>query len=231
MPSTCARRASCSSRVNSAGAGGAHDRHDLEDRLLAVAEQEAVEEVGQRLGVEGPRPAADDERVALVAVAREQRQVRQIEHGQDVRGGQLVGQREADDVEVRQRPPRLERGERRPLAAQLLLAVDPGGEDALGEVLLAGVDDLVEDLQALVRHAELVEVGEGQRDARGGALEVLAHGVDLAVEVLERVLDQQQFVSHVAHRDAPAPGASGAGSAPAPGERRGNLHGCVVKGG
>ena len=48
----------------------ADDPGDLQDGLLAVAEHGGVDEVGDRLGIEGGVAAGDDDRVLIGAVAR-----------------------------------------------------------------------------------------------------------------------------------------------------------------
>jgi hypothetical protein len=42
--------------------------------------------------------------------------------------------------------------------------VGPGAEDALGEQVAVFVDDVVEDHQPQVGHADVVDVGKGQGD-------------------------------------------------------------------
>ena len=57
----------------------ADDLGDLEHGLLAVAEDGRVDELGDRLGVEGGVPAGDDERVLVGAVGRAQRDAGEVE--------------------------------------------------------------------------------------------------------------------------------------------------------
>src|SRR5690606_12351960 len=82
---------------------------DARRHLLAVADHYAVEERRDRLGVGRVRSAGDDERIALAAIRRAERDAPEVEHGEDVRVRQLELEREADDVEVAERPARLER--------------------------------------------------------------------------------------------------------------------------
>ena len=81
------------------GLPGAHDLGDREHGLLAVAQHRGVDEVGDRLGVEGRVAAGDDDRVRLVAVARVQRDAREVERGQHVGVAELGGEAQAEQVE------------------------------------------------------------------------------------------------------------------------------------
>ena len=56
---------------------------------------------GHRLGMGRGRTAGDDQRIVFAAVGRAQRDAAEIEHGEAVGVGELVLEREADDVEVR----------------------------------------------------------------------------------------------------------------------------------
>ena len=69
---------------------GEHRVADVADRLLAVAEQHAVQEGGQRLGVEGTRAAGDHHRMFGAALGGAQRDAPELEHGEEVRVGELV---------------------------------------------------------------------------------------------------------------------------------------------
>ena len=72
-------------------------------RLLGVADQERVEEVGDRLRVGGAGAAAEHDRIRLPAVALPDGQPREVEHVQDVRVVELRLEREPEHVEVGRR--------------------------------------------------------------------------------------------------------------------------------
>src|SRR5579875_3250139 len=171
---------------------GAHDVDDFADGLLAVAEQHAVEKRRQRLGVERARPPRDHQRVARPPRRRAQRHPPELEHGEQVRVGELVLEAEADHVEVREREPALERDERQSPRAQERLEVGPGRVDALGGHVRAAIQDLVEDLEAEVGLGDLVDLRERERKPQRRALEVLADGTPLVAEVAPGLLDQRQ---------------------------------------
>ena len=77
-----------------------HLFHDPGQALLAVADDEEVDERGQHLRVLRARAAGDDQRMVERAVLAVQRNAAQVEHGQDVGVADLVLQAEADQVEV-----------------------------------------------------------------------------------------------------------------------------------
>ena len=76
------------------------DVGDVADDLLAVAEDGAVDEVGDRLGVERGVPAGDDDRVRLVAVDGVQRDAGEVERLEQVGVAELGGEADAEQVEV-----------------------------------------------------------------------------------------------------------------------------------
>src|SRR4029453_16814698 len=98
---------------------------EIQYQLLAVPHEDAIEEVGQRLGIEGHGASADDQRIALLAIGRKKRNPSQVEHRQNVGVVELVLQRETDDVEVSQGRFAFQSGERYTLPTQLLLHVQP----------------------------------------------------------------------------------------------------------
>ncbi len=176
-------------------------------RLLGVADQEGVEEVGDRLGVRRARPAAEDDRVGLTAVALPDRQTREIQHVQDVRVVQLRLEREAEDVEVGHGRERLGREERQRRLAHLRLEVHPRRVHALAGKVGAAIHDLVQDLQTGMAHPDLVRVGEREGERHGSLRQVLAGDVALEADVPARLLDRGQegieprAEGRVAHRN------------------------------
>ena len=70
-----------------------------EHDLLAVAEHGGVDEVGDRLGVEGGVAAGDDDRVVVAAVDRVQRDPGEVERVEHVGVAELGGEAQAEQVE------------------------------------------------------------------------------------------------------------------------------------
>ena len=72
---------------------------DFDDCFLALAQQDGIETVGDRLGVEHAGTARDDERVGFRPVRRGQRHAGKVEHVQQVRVCELVAEADTEDVE------------------------------------------------------------------------------------------------------------------------------------
>ncbi len=143
----------------SGGLPVAHHLGDLGDDLFAVAEHDQVDEVGDRLRVVGAVAPHHDERVLGPSVGGTDRDARQVDAVEEVRVGELGRQVEAQQVELAGGAVRVDREEREPPVAHERLEVDPRCVGALGEGVVALVQDLVEDLQTLVGQADLVGVG------------------------------------------------------------------------
>lgn len=158
---------------------------DLEDHLFAFADDHGVEECAHRLRVVTAGAAGDHERVGSVAVGGAQGEPGQVEHSQDVGVELLVGKREGEYVELADRVAGLQAEEGDAVPAHHRLEVAPGAVNALGEQVVALVDQVVEHHQAQVGAAELVNVGEGERRlaADGGIVPRLGNAVELAAGV------------------------------------------------
>ena len=147
----------------------AHDLGDRQHDLLAVAEHGGVDEVGDRLGVEGGVAAGEHDRVVVGAIGRVQRDAGEVERVEHVGVAELGGEAQAEDVEGADRAVLVDGELRdRPVLAHHRFHVGPHGVGALGDDPVALVEDLVEDLDALVGQADLVGVGIHQRPADGG---------------------------------------------------------------
>ena len=99
----------------------AHHLGDREHDLLAVAEHGRVEEVRDRLGVERRVPAGEHDRVVVGAVRGVQRDAGQVEGVEHVGVAELGREAEAEEVEVADRPVRVD-GELRDARAPRITA-------------------------------------------------------------------------------------------------------------
>ena len=177
--------------------------HQIRELLLGLSDEERVEERRDRLGVRGAGPAAEDQRMSRAAVGCVERHAPEIEEGEDVRVGELVLQGDADDVELPERPGRLERAQRHAVLAQLRLHVHPRGERPFAGYARVSVEEVVEDLRAEVGHAHLVGVGEGEHDPRIDRRGVLDDGAVLTAQIARRPGDLVDEVGvGMAHRAA-----------------------------
>ncbi len=126
---------------------------DGADDLLAVAEHGDVDEVGDRFGVERRVPAGDDDRMRLVPVHGVQRDGGEVERGEHVGVAELGGERDAEQVEGTDRAVGVDGELADAVLAQQRLEIGPDGVGALGQRVRTLVEDLVEDLDALVGQA------------------------------------------------------------------------------
>jgi hypothetical protein len=133
-------------------------------------------------------PAGHDDRVGLVAVDRVQRDAGEVEGLEQVGVAELGGEADAQQVEVGDRAVGVD-GE----LADAVLAhqggeVGPDGVGALGQGVGPLVEHLVQDHQALVGQPDLVGVGVHQRPVDGDVVPRLDLRVQLAADVLDRLL-------------------------------------------
>ena len=170
----------------------ADDVGDDPDGLLAVTEHGGVDEVRDRFGVERGVPTGDHDRVRRVAVHGVQGDAREVERGEQVRVAELGREAHAQQVERADRAVGVDGELRDVVLAQQRLEVRPDGVGPLGQGVGTLVEDLVQDLDALVRQPDLVRVRVHQRPAHARGVPVLRTGVELAAHVLDRLLDLRE---------------------------------------
>ena len=160
---------------------------DLHQVLLALADEDGVDEGREGLGVVDRRAAREHERVVLAAVGGTQGDARQIEGLEHVGDGHLVRDVEPHRVEGGDRRRPLERQQRHARGAHGVGHVDPRHVAALAREALPGVQAGVEDGDALVGKADFVDVGVDEAGAVGRV--GLGAGPPLVVDVAARLLD------------------------------------------
>ena len=126
------------------------------------------------------------------ALAAQQGNPAQVEHGENVGVGELVLEAEADDVELAEGSERLERDERLAVLAQQRFEVDPGGVGALRVDVGAPIEQIVEDLQPGMGLGDLVDLRKGKGEAQGDVARVLADRATLVAEVAARLFDPRK---------------------------------------
>ena len=146
----------------------ADDLGDLADGLLAVADHERVDEVGHRLGVERAVPAGDTSGCSGRRCSARTGTPGEVEAVQQVRVDELGREVEGEHVEVAGGAVGVDREERHARRPHLGLEVDPGRVGALGDGVVAFVEDLVEDLEPLVGQPDLVGVGIDEQPGGAG---------------------------------------------------------------
>ena len=81
---------------------------DLRDHLLALPDDDGIEERRHGQRVENAGPAGNHDGVPLAALTCPKGHAPQLEHGEDIRVGKLVLKGKTDEVEFRKRRTRLE---------------------------------------------------------------------------------------------------------------------------
>ncbi len=138
--------------------------HDLAHHFLPFADHDHVHERGDRLRIrEGADAAHHDHRVAGAPVGRADRDPRHAQEAHGVHVVALVGDREADQVEVGERALRLERERRGAGAPVLVQVLGVREEDALADHVRQRVQVVVDGLEAQVGHADRVGVRVHER--------------------------------------------------------------------
>ena len=144
-----------------------------------------------RLGVQAGGAAGDDQRL-IRAIRGAQRDAGQIERGQDVGVELLIRQAETEHIEVNQRMAGLQAVKRDARLAHRDLHVHPRRVGALGQHVGLRVDAVVEDRHAQVRHAQVIDIREDQRQPIGCGIPIFDDAVKFAAGVTRRLLDERQ---------------------------------------
>ena len=171
------------------------DLADARQHFLAVAEHEQVDETGQRLRVEGARPAGDHQRMRERPILRVKGHPAQVENREQVGRTEVVLQCEPKDVEVGQGSCRLQARQRQPLMTQAVFHVASGGEYPFAGPVGQGVHRGVKHLEAVVAHADFVAVGKGQAELAPELAAVLHYGVELSAHILGGRLDPREHAA------------------------------------
>ena len=178
---------------------------DAGQLVLALAQLDDVEEIRDRLRVAGTGTACHDERPALVAVLRIERDTRQLQHGEDVGVGQLILEREAHGIEVGERVFALHRVEGQTQTLHLRLHIQPRHEGALAPPVLVAVQQLIEYLFAQKRHSHFIGVREAERKADVHLIFIFIHAARFAAGITARLLHpgQRFFQFRIKHQAPP----------------------------
>ena len=121
---------------------------ELEHDLLAVADHEQVNEIAERLRVVSARAAAGNDMLQFRAVLCQHRHTAQIEHIENIGKGQLILQREGNDIKIIKRVAALQTVERDAGLSHLVLHIDPRRAHALAPDALLVVQQTVQDARA-----------------------------------------------------------------------------------
>jgi hypothetical protein len=75
------------------------------------------------------------------------------------------------------------------VTAQFVFEIDPRCEGAFAYPIRLAIDQRVQDLQAVVAHADLVDIGKGDAQFAADRAVILVHGVHFSTDVLSRHLN------------------------------------------
>ena len=176
---------------------------DLDDGVLAVADQKRVDEQMKGLRVKRAGAARQHDGVILPALGREHRHAAQVHHLQHVGIAHLVLEGKADDVKAGKRRMAFQRAQRNFAFSKFTKHVHPRHAYPLAHGIGQFVENAVEDFHAQVAHGHLVGIGkaEGKGDFRLG--NGLYLGVHLAAGVARGLLHAiQQRVKIVGHKSS-----------------------------
>ena len=161
--------------------------------LLAVAHDERVDEVADRLGILHARPARDHQRGLFRALPPEDRDPPEVQNRQDVRVRQLVLERKPHHVEIAQRGGGFQTAERKIVFGQKLFHVPQRREDPLAVPLRVIINHRVKDLDPVAAHPDRVRVRETEAEAPTDRLRVFHDHIQLTPDVLAGGLNQREY--------------------------------------
>ena len=121
-----------------------------------------VKEIRDRLRIAGAGAARHDQRPAVIAVFRIERDARQVQHGKDIGVGKLVLQGKAHGIKGREGVFALHGIQRQLQSLHLRLHIQPGHKGALAPPVLVAVEQLVQNLFAQKGHSHLVGIREAE---------------------------------------------------------------------
>ncbi len=141
--------------------------HNLQDHFLPFADHESVDEGRHRFRIVGGVAAGDDQRLFFRSFRAMQWNSGQIEQVEGIGIKRLVGQRDSQNIEFGNRVLALECVQRKVSLAHGRFHVGPGQVSAFGEYVRLLVEDVIENGQAQVGHAQIVDIRKGQGHACG----------------------------------------------------------------
>ena len=158
---------------------------------LSLPDIEEVKKASDRLRVVGAGPAPDHDRVAVGPVRRMKRDPGQVQHLQDVGIAELKLERKAQEIKDPHRILGFQGKQRDVVVPQQPVHIRPGRKNALTPGVLPPVEQLIQDLDPQVGHADLIHIrkahGKADRD-----LPVLVDRVHFISQIPRGLLHLQQ---------------------------------------
>ena len=129
---------------------------NVDDRLLAVTQQDGIEKIGYRFGVERTGPPAQKQRKRTVSVPGVKRNCRQVENCQDIGITEFIGQGDTQYIKIGEWTGRFKAGQYCFFLAQYFFQIDIRAIASIGQKILlcrltSGRESAVPDATCLSR--------------------------------------------------------------------------------
>ncbi len=132
--------------------------------------------------------------MALVAGGATARDAGEIEHVEDIGIGEFVLQGETDDIERTEWQLVFQTGQWCPAGAQGRFHVGPRRIDPFRGNAVHLIEDMIQDRQPEMAHADFIGVGEGQGKTQIDLRQILGDAAEFTAEVAGRFFDLVQAV-------------------------------------
>ena len=186
------QRFECSSFVSIFLLCGDQGVHELVDELLRIPHNEGVEKRRYGFRVDRAGSSGDHERKNFRAVLAFQGHAPEIKKVQNVGVTHLVGKRKADHVEIGERPSGLQGQRGDAFLAHQIFHVRPGTEKSLRCRVFPAVQQMVDDPEAEMRHADLICIGKHQGESDPHGVRVLMNRSHFRAQIATRLAHSGQ---------------------------------------
>ena len=166
--------------------------NDLQVHLFALAEEENVEKVRQRLRIAGTGTTGHHQRIALITVSGAQRHAGQLQHVQNGGEAHLVLQGKADKIKITDGIVTLQTKQRDMILQHQRFHILVGSKYALAPHVGLIVKLTVENLHAQVGHTYLIQIRETKSKTHSDIFFILHHAVQFATGITRWLLHLQK---------------------------------------
>ena len=152
--------------------------------IFRVAQNNRIQSRCQGFRVCGTGSAGQNHRMGCAPFIGPPGDTPHLQHDQDIRVVEFMLQRKPHSVKVRHGRVAFQAEQRQPGFSQSLLHVQSGREDPFGSQIGLGVDQGVQHLRPQVTHADLIQIGIGQKQSGLQLSRILANRSHLTAGVL-----------------------------------------------
>ena len=147
--------------------------NQLVEHFLPLAHHAKIEIIGNGLGVIGAGAARHNDGEGFIAVLGKQRDTCKLQHIQHVRVAKLVLNGKAENIEFLQGVSAFMCPKRNIFLSHARFHIHPRRIRTLSPRILAGIQYVVKDTDAKIRHTDLVGIGEAEGEANVNGVLVL----------------------------------------------------------